>query len=196
MARFGFCVLLCWFLCCFCFFALVLVESDVSTFWFGLQVHTRHHLWDKESRCVGPWIKSLKLSDIFSFFETFAHRIQFVLPVHTLNHQPLNNEFRWKGAQLCIVWTELVYIKLRNTTEHNNMLVGVSPTYFKASSKTLVTQNMFCVQFYLLGTFDGPWLKVSDGPCRQLDKFFFPFWNFSLWHFFELFKENMLSRES
>ena len=77
MARFGFCVLLCWFLCCFCFFALVLVESDVSTFWFGLQVHTRHHLWDKESRCVGPWIKSLKLSDIFSFFETFAYRIQF-----------------------------------------------------------------------------------------------------------------------
>ena len=53
------------------------------------------------------------------------------------------------------VWTELVYIKLRNTTEHNNML-GVSLLYFKASSKTLEAQNMFRVQYYLLGTFDGP----------------------------------------
>ena len=90
----------------------------------------------------------------------------------------------WRPTMYHMDWTCIyIYIKLRNTTEYNNML-GVSPTFFKASSKTLVTQNMFCVQFYLLGTFDSPWLKVSDGRADNLTNSSFLFgisvWDISL----------------
>ena len=52
---------------------------------------------------------------------------------------------------------------------------------FKA--KCLQT-NMFRVQYYLLGTFDGPWLKVSDGRADNLTNSSFLFgisvWDISL----------------